>query len=203
MIRILLENIAHFLSETIRIWLKIFEKAISSRKRHGIQERFRVYFPVCFVEGERTMKKLILFLLITLSGAAFPLSAVPPERNWFTDFGKAQQEAQTKKLPMFLLFTGSDWCPWCVKLRKESLDTKEFKEYVAKDAIFLYLDFPSHVQLPKRIKEQNANLARRYGVNSFPTTVIINADGDELGRIYGFRPIADYLKELKAAAARK
>ena len=31
----------------------------------------------------------------------------------------------------------------------------------------------------------------------------MNADGRELGRIGGFLPAADYLKELKAAAAKK
>ena len=54
------------------------------------------------------MKKLTLFLLTAVLGAAFTLSATPPDRNWFTDFGKAQAEAREKNLPMFLLFTGSD-----------------------------------------------------------------------------------------------
>ena len=149
------------------------------------------------------MKKLTLFLLTAVLGAAFTLSATPPDRNWFTDFGKAQAEAREKNLPMFLLFTGSDWCPWWVKLHKESLSTKEFKDYAAKDAVFLYLDFPRRTQLPAALKKQNDELAGRYKVSGFPTTVVMNADGRELGRIGGFLPVADYLKALKAAAAKK
>ena len=90
-----------------------------------------------------------------------------------------------------------------MKLHKESLSTKEFKDYAAKDAVFLYLDFPRRTQLPAALKKQNDELAGRYKVSGFPTTVVMNADGRELGRIGGFLPVADYLKELKAAAAKK
>ena len=99
------------------------------------------------------MKKLTLFLLTAVLGAAFTLSATPPDRNWFTDFGKAQAEAREKNLPMFLLFTGSDWCPWCVKLHKDTLATSKFKSFVKDKVVLVYLDYPRRLKLPEKTVE--------------------------------------------------
>ena len=139
------------------------------------------------------MKKLTLFLLTAVLGAAFTLSATPPDRNWFTDFGKAQAEAREKNLPMFLLFTGSDWCPFCVKMAKETLPTKEFRDFAKDKLVLLYLDFPRSKAPSKEAQE----LQKRYNIQGFPTTVVLDAEGKVLGSVVGFRPARDYVSELQ------
>ncbi|MPM98128.1 Thiol:disulfide interchange protein DsbD [bioreactor metagenome] len=119
------------------------------------------------------------------------------ETGYLTDFAQAKKLAAAKKLPIIALFTGSDWCGWCIKLKKETLDTQEFKDFVAKDAIFVYLDYPRKIKQPEALKKQNEELAKQYDVQGFPTTLVLNADGKQLGRIGGYRAADDYIKALK------
>ena len=39
--------------------------------------------------------------------------------NWHTDLNKAVNISINEKKPIMLFFTGSDWCGWCMRLKKE------------------------------------------------------------------------------------
>src|SRR5689334_23913829 len=41
------------------------------------------------------------------------------ELNWLTDFNAAKERARTEKKLVLINFTGSDWCPPCMRLRSE------------------------------------------------------------------------------------
>jgi uncharacterized protein YyaL (SSP411 family) len=49
--------------------------------------------------------------------------------------------------------------------------------------------------------ERRLDLARRYGVNSFPTVVFLEYGGRQVHRIRGYRPPAEFLAEMKRARA--
>jgi thioredoxin-related protein len=40
--------------------------------------------------------------------------------EWLTDFSAAKKKAKEENKPILMLFTGSDWCPWCIKWEKEA-----------------------------------------------------------------------------------
>ena len=167
------------------------------------------------------MKKLLLALLGISCGAALfaaphpprpPRPPVPPPppppappviapstgittpRGWFDNFEAARAEARRTHRPMLVLFTGSDWCPHCVRLRKHVLDTRGFGHYARERLIIVYLDFPRNVKLQRGLRHQNEALAKHYGVRGFPTTVILSPHGRELGRIVGAP--RDYLEQV-------
>jgi len=48
------------------------------------------------------------------------------------------------------------------------------------------LDFPSHIKQDAALKQANEQLAKRFGVNGFPTFVLLNSAGKELGRQVGY-----------------
>jgi thioredoxin-related protein len=109
--------------------------------------------------------------------------AMAEDGAWGQDFAKAKSAAAEKKLPILALFTGSDWCPWCKKINSEIFSTDEFKTY-AKDNLVLFIaDFPRKSDVPKEIAKQNQALADKYKVEGFPTVVVMDADGKELGRL--------------------
>ena len=116
-------------------------------------------------------------------------AAMADESEWISDFVKAKSAAVERKVPIFALFTGSDWCPWCKKLESEILKSDEFKNY-AKDNLALFVaDFPRSIQQPRELAEQNQELAMKYGVEGFPTVVLLNGeDGKEIART-GYRAI--------------
>ncbi len=143
------------------------------------------------------MKKYTLFLCIALFGACLTLSATPPDKAWFTDYSKAQAEAKKKNLPMFLLFTGSDWCGWCVKLKQETLTKSKFKSFTKDKVVLVYLDFPKRLKLPQATVTQNRELAKQYGIRGYPSIIITDAEGTNIGKL-GYGALDDFMPKLEA-----
>jgi hypothetical protein len=48
--------------------------------------------------------------------------------GWLQDFEKAQVQAKAEKKDILILFNGSDWCPWCMRLTQEVFADTEFRE---------------------------------------------------------------------------
>ena len=74
-------------------------------------------------------------------------------------------------------FTGSDWCPWCIKMDKDTLDQQEFADYAQKNLVTVTVDFPQHKDQPDDLKAANAALAQKYNVQGYPTLVVVKPDG--------------------------
>ena len=127
------------------------------------------------------MKKLIYVVLalaatvVCLEGANRVTKNVTP--NWTTDYQGALQESKATGKPIFLFFTGSDWCIWCKRLESEVLNTPEFVKATRNDYIFVMVDLPMEFDLSPSLEEQNDALKAQYGVKSFPTVLMV--DGNE------------------------
>ncbi len=124
----------------------------------------------------RVLLSALAFLLLT----AFSVSAKP---GWLTDFKKAQDEAKSNKKLLLVDFTGSDWCGWCIRLDKEVFSKSEFREYASKNLILMEVDFPKGKELSGPERTQNEELARRFGIQGFPTIVVLDGDGKRIGEL--------------------
>ncbi len=142
------------------------------------------------------MKKLTAYLFAALFGAVLTLSATPPDESWFTNFREAKAEAQKKDLPMFLFFTGSDWCPWCKRLTAETLDTARFRDFVKDKFVLVFLDFPRKSMLPEAIEWQNKKLSDLYGVEGFPTVIVTEPNGRKIVEL-GYEETDKFLLQLQ------
>jgi thioredoxin-related protein len=103
--------------------------------------------------------------------------------SFVTDYKLALALAKETKRPIFADFTGSDWCGWCVKLKSEVFDTKEFKAWAGEHAIMLEIDFPNSKPQDEKLKAQNKELATQFQVRGFPTVIILNGEGKQLGEL--------------------
>ena len=128
------------------------------------------------------MKKLAFGLLV--AWALLPVAA--SEGEWLTDLPKALERAKTEKKMVLLDFTGSDWCGWCIRFNKEVLSTSDFKDYAAKNLVLVELDYPSRKKLSAELVKANAALKEKYKVDGFPTFVVLNGEGREVGRQVGY-----------------
>lgn len=129
------------------------------------------------------MKVSFLAIAALFVGAA---SAFSQQGDWTTDYNKALAQAKTENKAILLDFTGSDWCGWCMKMKKESLDTPQFTSYAQKNLILVTVDFPHSVPQPPAVKQQNEKLGAKYQANGFPTFVLVDKTGRELGRQSGY-----------------
>jgi thiol:disulfide interchange protein len=118
--------------------------------------------------------------------------------KWETDMKVAKKRAKDENKNILANFTGSDWCGYCVALKKEVFDQPEFQEYAKKHLIMLELDFPRKTELPAKLKEQNDELYQEFNVDGFPTVLIINARGKVVGNTgYQQGGPAKYVEHLK------
>lgn len=122
------------------------------------------------------------------------------ESEWLTDFEKAREVAAEKKLPILADFSGSDWCGWCIRLENEVFSKKAFADYAEKNLVLFLADFPNGKELPEKTVEQNRGLTRKYGVQGFPTVLLLAGDGKVLARTGyqegGASTYVEHLKEL-------
>jgi protein disulfide-isomerase len=109
--------------------------------------------------------------------------AVVPRAIWTTDYAAALVQAKEQNRRVFLFFTGSDWCGWCMRLKKEILSTPEFVQYAQEKLILVEIDFPQNVRQSNELKTQNAALARRYRIEGYPSVVVLNGAGKPVGQL--------------------
>jgi protein disulfide-isomerase len=125
-------------------------------------------------------------LLITLLAATVLWQANAAESTWLTDLPKAQAQAKAENKIVLMDFTGSDWCGWCIKFKKEVLDTSEFKNYAATNVVLVEVDFPNKKPQSAELKKANKELQTKYDVSGFPTLVVLDKNGKEIGRQVGY-----------------
>ncbi len=106
--------------------------------------------------------------------------------TWMTDFDAAKALAKAQSKPMFVFFTGSDWCPWCIKMDTQILSTPEFQQALAQKMIFVKVDFPRQTKLDKATKDQNEKLSKTYEIQGFPTVILLDSNGQKIEKL-GFQ----------------
>lgn len=131
-----------------------------------------------------------------------PADAAPKEKTaaaagWTTDLQQARQASKATGRPIVADFTGSDWCGYCIKLKKDVLDTADFQGWAAKNVVLLEVDFPQAKAQSKELKAQNNQLKEHYKVGGFPTIVVFTEDGTELGRIGGYGDAKQWSAQLQ------
>ncbi|HTX21682.1 MAG TPA: thioredoxin family protein [Candidatus Aquilonibacter sp.] len=119
------------------------------------------------------MKKI----LIAVFACCALLQVRAADLNWLTDLPKAEAQAKAENKLVLMDFTGSDWCPWCIKLDNEILSKPEFTDYAKTNLVLVLVDFPAHKQQSDDLKKANAALETKYNVEGFPTLIALKPDG--------------------------
>lgn len=128
---------------------------------------------------------ILAILLSALVGG--PAAATEDDSIWTTDAEAAVRQAQAENKDLLLLFTGSDWCPPCIRLEEQVLGQAEFGPAALTDFVLVKFDFPQSTELPPALQQQNARWSDRYGIEGFPTVVL----ADAAGRPYAFTGFRD------------
>ena len=100
------------------------------------------------------------------------------EPQWGVSLPEAIAEAQSTDKLILIDFTGSDWCHFCVKLKKEIFETSEFKAWASENVVLLEVDFPRGSPLPPQVQQQNEMLKKRYDISSYPTVLLVDVEGN-------------------------
>ena len=97
---------------------------------------------------------------------------------WTMDLKAAKAMAAEKDLPLFINFTGSDWCGWCILMDKEVFSKEEWQNHAKENLMLVWIDFPQDKKrVPEKYVERNKKLAEENGVKGYPTYIVLNSDG--------------------------
>jgi thioredoxin-related protein len=118
------------------------------------------------------MKKILVIAFLTLTSMSIQAQE---ELTWHTDMSKAADISIKENKPMFLFFTGSDWCGWCIRLQKEVFKTPEFINWAKENVVLVELDFPRKNNQSEEVKMQNAQLQQQLQVRGYPTVWFVSA----------------------------
>jgi len=99
----------------------------------------------------------------------------------------ALRKARAENKVVMLDFTGSDWCGWCMRLKSEVFDQPQFARFSQASLILVEVDFPRHKALAPVEQAANMALSRQFKIEGYPSIVVLNAAGKELGRT-GYLP---------------
>lgn len=119
--------------------------------------------------------------------------------SWNENLEKAIEQAKKENKAVLVNFTGSDWCIWCKRLSAEVFQQKEFEAYAKDNLVLVMLDFPKDIQQSQQTKEYNNKLAQKYGIQGFPTILLIDGQGKLVAQT-GYQPggAAKYVEHLKS-----
>jgi len=113
-------------------------------------------------------------------------NAIPIETEgpWLEDYDEAVKVARAEGKDLFVDFTGSDWCGWCIRLDSEVFEHDEWLDAVQGDYVLVKLDFPRKQEIKDLVPnpKRNEELKNKLGVTRFPTIMLLTADGDSFGR---------------------
>ncbi|MBO0341748.1 thioredoxin family protein [Flagellimonas profundi] len=123
------------------------------------------------------MKKIIYILLFASFGM---LQA----QQWQENFDDALAKASAEDKPIVLVFSGSDWCAPCIRLKRHIFDSDEFKAYALEHYVMYDADFPRKKknQLSEEKLNVNKSLVEKYNPRGyFPLVVVMDKDQNVLG----------------------
>lgn len=115
-----------------------------------------------------------------------PAAAQQPE--WSTDLGSAWREAQTSNRPL-VMFVTSDHCPYCHKMRSDTLADPAVARRVRQSYVGVMVD-----------TESSSAVASRLRITSVPTTLLVLPDGRIADRVEGYVPPERLLARLNSIA---
>ena len=111
------------------------------------------------------MKKIFITLLLVVSSMTIQAQE---KLTWHTNIDEAIAVSKTENKPLFLFFTGSDWCGWCIRLQNEVFKTPEFIAWAKENVVLVELDFPRRTPQSDALKIQNSQLQQFFAIRGYP-----------------------------------
>ena len=126
------------------------------------------------------MKNLFLMPAVVLMSAAVHAA------DWGTNYEAALSQARAEGKVVLANFTGSDWCGYCMQLRKNVLDEMNFAAWAGEHFVLLEVDVPNNPQFSREQLAQNQMLCTKYAIDGFPTLLVLDSVGRPLGGLFGY-----------------
>jgi thioredoxin-related protein len=134
------------------------------------------------------MRKQVLLSLLALGLATWSTSlvsaATQTKGGWIRDVDQALEVAQARQQPI-LLFVSMDGCKYCQKMVQTTFRNRQVLQTIGSQYV------------PAVIKNsERPDLMRQLQIRSFPTTLIVNPEGDVLHEMKGYVDAGKFEQQL-------
>jgi len=124
---------------------------------------------------------LTVFAVVGLSACQVESPSV-----WFDGtFQEALTDAAQRDTVVMVEFY-TDWCNWCRRLQSDTFADQAVRS-----------ELEELVALKMNAESNGAELATRFGIDSFPTMIFFDDDGTEMERILGYLPPDKFLRRVR------
>jgi thiol-disulfide isomerase/thioredoxin len=107
-------------------------------------------------------------------------------KTWFKgDLEAAQAEAGRRDTVVMIEFY-ADWCNWCRRLEADTFAVPAVRR-----------ELEQIVSMRRDAEKDGADLAARFGVDSYPTMIFLDPAGNEMDRIIGYLPPDPFLERIE------
>ena len=107
-------------------------------------------------------------------------------------FAEILAKAKAQKKLVFMDVYAS-WCGPCKRIAAEVFTQKKVGDYF--NATFVNAKFDAEVG-------EGRTIAARYGVNAYPTFLLLNGDGKLVGKMVGGSPADEFIRQVKELKAK-
>ena len=133
--------------------------------------------------------------LIVCVAAMLLASATFAQVKWEEGtLNQALKKAKESGKELVFLDCYATWCGPCQYMAKSVFTTKEAGDYFNKKFVNIKIDME---------KGEGINLARQFKIKGYPTFIILNSNGKELGRIVGGAEIKQFIQKVEGVLGKK
>ena len=119
--------------------------------------------------------------------------SLPDRLPWIRSYEQALNQAQLEgKLILAYLFT--DWCGYCKKMEAETFTDKTVIDEMSDRYVWLKLNAETD--------EEGRQLQGRFNITGYPGMLLLDGEGQEMGRISGFVPAGAFRERVAADGGR-
>ena len=143
--------------------------------------------PVSINPGATALTVMARLANSTASALAAPIRPAFAA-EWLTDLEAAKKQAAAENKAILVDFTGSDWCGYCIRLKKNVFDKPEFADYAKDKFVLLEIDVPNNPKFDRELLKKNRQLCSDFNVSGFPTILVLTPQGEVAGGFVGGKP---------------
>jgi len=139
--------------------------------------------------GVKAAENLVKLELLPRGGAVAVLE--PKAGPWMEqDLEAAMRKAKAEN-KLVLVDIYADWCAQCKELDEKTWPEPAVRTWIEQNAVPVRIDTDKY----------RPDLAKRLAVQSYPTVLLLEADGRELRRVLGFHKASEMLRQLDSSAS--